>query len=183
MINTITAGDSLNFLTPGGEYPASDGWSLVYKLIPRTAGPSVISISSTAEGADHRIDVVPATTAAWAAGSYSWACYALKTGQRKTLQTGNTQILPDPAVVAILDNRSSARKALEAANAALETYGHKAFMQSYSINGRAQSFQSPSEFMAWRSRLQAEVAREDNAEAIRAGMSPRNLLRVRFNAR
>lgn len=182
MLHTITAGDSLNFLEPGGDYPASDGWSLTYKLIPRVTG-AVISFSSTGEGADHRIDVAAATTAAWAAASYSWACYATNGTQRKTLQTGNTQVLPDPGAVGVLDNRSAARKALEAADAALATYGAKAYLQSYSIAGRAQSFQSPGDFLAWRSRLQAEVAREDSAERIRAGLSPRNLLQVRFNAR
>lgn len=183
MIDTITAGDTLNFLTPGGEYPASDGWSLTYKLIPRAAGPSVISFISTGEGADHRVDVDAATTAGWTAGSYSWACYASRSAKRKTLQTGSMQILADPGVVSTLDNRSPARKALEVADAALATYGNKAYLQSYSINGRAQSFRSPGEFLAWRSRLQSEVAREDNAERIRAGLSPRNMLQVRFNAR
>lgn len=183
MIDKLTAGDTLNFLTAGGDYPASSGWSLVYKLIPRTAGPDVITLTSEADGDDHRVQVAGTTTAGYAAGTYSWACYATKSGERQTLQTGTVVIVADPGVVTALDTRSPARQALEAADAALRTYGSKAYLQSYDIAGRGQRFQSPGDFLAWRSRLQAEVAREDNAARIRAGLSSRNQLHVRFNAR
>ena len=181
MIDKLTAGDTLNFLTNGGDYLASAGWSLVYKLIPRSAGPAVISITSAAEGDDHRVQVAGSTTANWTAGVYSWACYATKDGERQTLQTGSTQILADPGVVTVLDVRSPARQALDAADTALASYGAKAYLNSYDIAGRSQRFNSPGDFLAYRSKLQAEVAIEDNAARIRAGMTPRNQLQVRFN--
>ena len=182
MKNELTAGDTLNFTTSGGDYPASSGWSLVYKLIPRTSG-SVITITSTADGDDHLVQAGASTTATWAAGTYSWACYASKSGERQTLQTGVTQILPDPGVVTTLDTRSSARIALDAMDLLLQSYGSKAYLQSYEIAGRKQQFASPGDFMAFRSKLQAEVAREDNAARIAAGMSPRNQIAVRFTTR
>lgn len=183
MIDQLTAGDTLNFLTAAGDYPATSGWSLVYKLLPRTAGPSVITITSTAEGSDHRVTVANTVTATWAAGYYSWACYATKSGERQTLQTGNTQIIADPGVSTSLDVRSSAAIALQAADDALTAYGAKAYLQAYEINGRSQRFQDPSAFLAWRSKLQSEVRKEQNAAAIAAGRRPRNQILARFNTR
>ena len=66
---------------------------------------------------------------------------------------------------------------------ALESYGAKAYLQSYEIAGRKQAFASPGEFMAFRSRLMAECAREDNATRLAAGLSAKNQLFVRFNSR
>lgn len=182
MIDQLTSGDTLNFLTAAGDYPASAGWSLVYKLIPRTAG-TVISITSSAEGEDHRVTASSAVTAGWASGTYSWACYATKSGERQTLQTGTTTILPDPGVVTALDNRTSARKALDAVDALLETYGAKAYLQAYDIAGRSQKFHTPGDFLSYRSKLQAEVAREESAERLRRGLSPRNQIHARFTTR
>jgi len=183
MIDKLTAGDTLNFLTLGGDYPASSGWSLVYKLIPRVFGPAVISFTSSAEGDDHRITVASTTTAAWSAGVYSWAVYATKTGERHTLQTGATQILADPGVASSLDTRSPAAIALEAADAALAAYGAKAYLQSYEIGGRSQRFHDPGAFLAWRDKLKAEVRREAAAADIAAGRRPRNQILARFNTR
>jgi hypothetical protein len=182
MIDQLVAGDTLNFTTAGGDYPASAGWSLAYKLIPRTSG-SVITITSSASGDDHLVQAAPATTAAWAAGTYSWVCYASKSGERQTLQQGTCTIRPDPGVVTTLDNRSSARKALDAMDAALETYGAKAYVKEFEIAGRRQSFGSPGDFMAFRSKLQAEVRQQDAAADIAAGRRPRNQILARFNTR
>lgn len=182
MKNKITAGDTLEFTTATPDYPASAGWSLVYKLIPRTAG-TVISITSSASGDDHLLQVGASNTANWAAGDYSWVAYATKTGERYTLESGSITVAADPGVVTALDTRSSAKKALDAINLLLETYGSKAYMQGYEINGRKQQFHSPGDFLAFRSKLAAEVAREDNAARINAGLSPKNQVAVRFNTR
>lgn len=183
MIEKLIAGDTLNFLTSGGDYPASAGWSLVYKLIPRTTGLSVISFTSSAESDDHRVTVASSETAGWAAGTYSWAVYAQKSGERQTLQTGTTLIMADPGAASTLDTRSAAAIALEAADAALAAYGAKAYLQSYEIAGRSQRFQDPAAFMAWRDRLKAEVRREEAAADIAAGRRPRNQILARFNTR
>lgn len=182
MKNKITAGDTLEFTTATPDYPASAGWSLVYKLIPRTAG-TVISITSSASGDDHLLQVGASTTANWAAGDYSWVAYATKTGERYTLESGSITVAADPGVVTALDTRSSAKKALNAINLLLETYGSKAYMQGYEINGRKQQFHSPGDFLAFRRKLAAEVAREDNVARINAGLSPKNQVAVRFNTR
>lgn len=180
--DTLTAGDTLDFTTTTPDYPASAGWGMVYKLIPRTAG-TVITITSAASGDDHRCQVGSTTTATWAAGAYSWVGYAIKAAERYTLETGTITITADPGVVTALDTRSSARKALDAVDLLLETYGSKAYLQGFEINGRSQRFHTPGDFLAYRSRLQAEVSRETNAQRIAAGLQPKNQVAVRFNAR
>lgn len=180
MQTKITAGDTLSFTTITPDYPATAGWSMSYKLIPRTTG-TVISITSTASGADHLLQASASTTAAWAAGSYTWVGYVLKGAERYTLESGSITIEADPGVVTGLDLRSSARKTLDAVNIAMESYGPKAYLHAYEITGRRQQFHTPGEFLAFRSKLMADVAREDNAARISAGLSPRNQMSVRFN--
>lgn len=177
----VTAGDTVVWQKSLSDYPASAGWVLSYTLVHATLAK--ITLTATASGADHLVDVPAATTAAWAAGVYTWAAIVTRALERHTLGTGTITIAPNWANATTLDTRSSAKKALEAVNLALESYGAKAYMQSYEIAGRKQQFQTPGDFMAFRSRLTAEVAREDNAARLAAGLSPRNKLQVRFTAR
>jgi hypothetical protein len=176
----VTAGDTVSWEKSLSDYPANSGWVLTYTLINAT---TKISITATASGAAHLVNVAAATTAAWAAGAYRWASYATKGAERYTVQTGDITIAPNWAAASTADTRSSAKKALEAVNLALESYGAKAYLQSYDIAGRKQQFASPGDFLAFRSKLMAEVAREDNATRLAAGLAPKNQLSVRFNSR
>lgn len=176
----VTAGDTITWLKSLSDYPASAGWTLAYVLINASGKQS---ITATASGADHLVSISAAASGAWAAGSYAWQATVTKGAERYTVGTGSLIVAPNLAAATTLDTRSSAKKALEAVNLALETYGAKAYQHSYEIAGRKQSFHTPGEFMAFRSRLMAEVAREDNAARIAAGLAPRNLVAVRFNAR
>jgi hypothetical protein len=176
----ITAGDTATWLKSLSDYPASASWVLAYTFINST---SKISITATASGVDHLVTVAAATTAAWAAGTYTWQATVTKAAERYTVATGQISIAANWAAAATLDTRSSAKRALEAINTLLEGYGSKAYMQSYEIAGRKQQFNSPGDFLAFRSKLMAEVAREDNAARLAAGLSPKNQLFVRFNSR
>ena len=176
----ITAGDTITWLKSLADYPATDGWVLAYTLINAAAK---ITITATASGADHLVSVSAATSTGYAAGTYSWQATVTLGGVRHTLATGSIVIAANMAAATLLDGRTSARKALDAVNALLETYGSKAYMQAYEINGRSQKFHTPGEFLAFRSQLQAEVAREENAARIAAGLAPKNQVYVRFNTR
>lgn len=176
----VTAGDSISWLKSLGDYPATAGWALAYTLINSAAK---ITINATASGADHLVSVTAATSAAWAAGNYTWMATATLGAERHTVAQGALVIAPNLAAATTFDTRTSAKKALEQINTLLETYGAKAYMQSYEINGRRQQFQTPGDFLAFRSKLMAEVAREDNAARIATGLSSKNQLMVRFNSR
>lgn len=176
----VTAGDTVIWVKTLVDYPASAGWVLAYTLINAAAK---YSITCTASGDDHRASVPAATTAAWAAGTYTWSAAVTLGAERYTVADGRITIAPNLADATLLDTRTSAKKALEAINLLLETYGAKAYLQSYEINGRKQHFHTPGDFMALRSKLQAEVAREDNAARLAAGLASRNQIQVRFTSR
>jgi len=178
----VTAGDTVIWLKSLSDYLATASWVLSYTFINGTAK---ITATASASGADHLISIAAATTATWDAGTYTWQAVVTKGAERYTVGQGSLVIAPNlaAALTTTFDTRSSARKALEAVNTLLETYGAKAYMQGYEINGRKQQFQTPGDFLAFRSRLQAEVAREDNAVRLAAGLAPRNQLYVRFNSR
>jgi len=176
----VTAGDTITWLRSLADYPASGGWVLSYTLINSGAK---ISITAAASGADHLVTVAAATSAAYAAATYTWQAVVTKAAERYTVGNGQMVVAPNLAAAATYDTRTSARKALDAVNTALETYGAKAYLHSYEIAGRKQQFQTPGDFLAFRSKLMAEVAREDNATRLAAGLAPKNQLQVRFNTR
>jgi len=177
----ITAGDTLEWVKSLPSYPASAGWVLRYAIVSNSAA---YNFTATASGDEHAISVAAATTAAWAAGSYAWTAAVTLGATRHTVGNGRLTIAPNlSAATSGVDTRSPARQALDAMNTALAAYGAKAYMQSYSIAGRQQTFRNPAEFMALRDKLSAEVAREDNAARIAAGLPTRNTLAVRFTSR
>ena len=176
----ITSGDTATWLKSLSDYSAANGWVLAYTLINSAAK---ITLTATASGADHLVNAAAATTAAWAAGGYTWQATVTKAAERYTVATGQITIAPNWAAAATFDTRTSAKKALEAVNLLLESYGSKAYMQGYEIAGRKMQFASPGDFLAYRSKLMAEVAREDNATRLAAGLAPKNQLFVRFSSR
>lgn len=176
---SIIAGDTLAWRREDltASYPAGAGWALTYRLV-NAAGK--IDIAAAASGDAFAIAVAAATTAGYAAGGYTWVATVTKAAERYTIGSGQITVRPNLAALNTADTRSSARKALDACNAALEAYGAKAYLQEVQIGERRQRFGTPSDFLAFRSRLQAEVAREDNAARLAQGLAPRNKLLVRF---
>lgn len=177
---SITAGDTAAWTKSLSDYPASSAWVLSYVFINAI---HKITVTSSASGDDHAVSASASTTAAWVPGTYSWHATVTKGAERYTVGMGQISIRANLAAATLLDTRTAARKALDAADLALANYGAKAYLQAYEIAGRSQRFQDPGAFMAWRDRLKAEVRREDNAAAIAAGRRPRNQLLARFNTR
>lgn len=174
MQQNLIVGDTLSFTTTLADYPASAGWSLTYRLVPRTSG-SAIEIAASASGDDHVVSVSATTTALWAAGEYSWSGYVSKAGERHTVESGTITIKPDPGVVAALDGRSQAAKAVDDLRAALATYtassGH---VSEYSIAGRTMKFKGSDDILKLLSYWEIELQRERAAEAAAKGQaSPR----------
>lgn len=175
----ITAGDTVSWVKSLADYPASAGWALRYVLV---RPGSLISVNSTADGDAHRISVAASASAGWPAGRHDWQAFAERGGERFTVGRGVITIAPNLAAAGPsgIDGRSPARAALDAMDDALRSYGSKAYLQSYAIGGRQQSFRSPAEFMAFRSKLQGEVKREEAAGRLRAGIGGGKSIQVRF---
>lgn len=170
MKSELIAGDTLDFETSVPDYPKSAGWTLTYKLIPRTSG-AVISFnaSGTAVNADdYRVQVGSTDTDDWAAGEYSWAAFVTKAGERYTVDSGTLRIKANPATASTLDSRTHARKTLDSIEAVIEGRATKDQM-AYTIGGRELSRTPLKDLLMFRDRYRAEVAREDADERREAG--------------
>lgn len=176
---TLRAGDTFASAYSLPEYPATS-WALTFTLI---SAATKITLNAAAAGLDHAVTASAATTSAWAPGAYTWVAHVTSGAQRVTLNTGATQVLPDLAAASTYDTRTPARKALDAVDAALATYGAKAYVQTIQVGERQHTFVSPGDFLKFRDQLRTEVQREENAERLSKGLGSKNRLLVRFTGR
>jgi hypothetical protein len=160
MLDAITAGDTLAFTETVADYPASAGWTLTYRLVPRATGGAAITFSASASGDAYAVSVAAATTATWAAGDYGWSSYVSKGLERYSVGGGQVEIFPDPATVAVgTDRRSHAQKMLDAIEAVLQ--GRATSSQAeYRIGERQLKHIEPDVLEAWRDKYRREVQRE-----------------------
>lgn len=177
----VTAGDTVAWLKTLSDYPANDGWSLSYVLINGTAK---ITINASASGSDHLVSASAATTAGWTAGDYDYQAYVTKASDRYTVASGRIAIGKSFSAQTTLDTRSSARHMLEALEACYLAYlesgqGHVA---EYEIAGRRMKFRNAAEIWQQIEKLKREVAAEDRAARIAAGLPARRRVMVRFGA-
>lgn len=183
MRDRIIAGDTLDFVTTLPDYPASGGYTLKYRLSPRTTG-SAIDITCSASGDDHRCGAAAATTALWTAGEYSWACWVEKGAERyggtEYPWRGECTILPNPATTTTYDSRSDARKALDAMNAFLAGSTDMS-VKRYTIAGRELERWPLADLLKARDKLKAEVWSEDAAAKLEAGLGNPRRVYVRFS--
>lgn len=156
--NSLAAGDSAVWEFSLSEYSAADGWSLKFTLV---SASNRYTVTASGSGIDHTLTLDTSATTGWVPNDYTLAGFVEKSGQRVTLFSVPFKVLPNIAGASSgIDLRSPAKKALDALNAALESYGNKAYTYEYEIAGRRMRFQTPSEFMQMRTTLQQEVARE-----------------------
>jgi hypothetical protein len=180
MKDLLTAGDTLDFVTSVPDFPATSGYTLKYRLVPRISGAAIL-ITAASSGADYRVIVGPATTANWAAGEYSWSSWVEKTGERYTVDSGLSQILPDPASVSAYDGRTKAQTALEDCQTALANFnatGGK--VKRYAIAGREMEFDKATDIMVLVSYWTNEVRLENRAKALREGQADPSRVYVRL---
>lgn len=184
MKDTLVVGDTFDFTTTVPDYPASAGYTLYYRLVPRTVGTPILFTASASDD-DYRVQIPPLTTADFAAGEYTWYGWIEKSGERYQVDSGTVTLQENPATVAAYDGRSPARAALDAINAALAAYGTTAFsnVKSYTIGNRSMEFRQftdQGDLLAYRSALAAEVWREDAAVKMAAGQPNPRQVRVRL---
>jgi hypothetical protein len=164
---SLRAGDTWKWTKSLADYPAS-AWSLKYRFKSPTAG---FEISATADGDIHSVSVAAATTTAYAAGTYSWIAWVEGgTSEKYTVDTGVTVVNPDyrtGTATSALDDRSHARKTLEAIEAWIESRNPGVAM--YEIAGRRMQYIPIPDLLKMRQLYKSEVSAEDAAEAIRNG--------------
>lgn len=182
--DVIVAGDTLDFKVTVPDYLPTAGWTLKYRLAPRftapVQAPITIAASANADGT-YQVQQSPTQTAAWAPGEYSWARWVEKSGARQTLsESGALDVRQDPATAAQgYDARSHARKVLAAIEAVLESRA-SVDQEEMQIGNRSLKRTPLSELTALRNQYRAEVAKEDNLEAIKRGRAPNNRLQFKL---
>lgn len=177
---SVTAGDTLVWTKSLTDYAASAGWTLKYRLINAT---SKIDIVAAASGADHAITVLASVSAAYVAGWYDWRAFVEKATERYTVGSGRMQILPNLAGVAAagFDDRSQPRRILELLMSAYESAAtSRAFVQEYQISGRQMKFNNKADWILEINFWKSQVAQEERANRINAGLGAGNKLLVRF---
>ena len=186
-LETTIAGDTLSFTVEVSQYPASDGWTLKYRLTPRfttpVQAPITIEADTNPDGARYDIEEAPAITETWAAGFYTWARWVEKAGARQTLdESGQLEVKADPALTAQgYDSRSHARKVLEAIEAVIESRASSTQRElvAYTIGVRSQQFDSAEtkgDLLALHARYKFKVEAEDAETLLNSGGSARRLL-------
>lgn len=174
---TVVAGDTVQWTRSEPNYLPEDGWTLAYVF---TSAVEVFSVTATDNGdRTHLATISAATSAAFAPGEYRWQASVSKAAERHTVAWGATEVLADYASSPPADTRSTARRLLDAVEAALETRASSDQL-SYSVGGVSISKMGLAEMMVARSKLRAEVAREKAAERIAQGLGHRGNIRVRL---
>lgn len=172
---SFTAGDTIAWTRTSSDYPPSAGWVLAYRFINAAAK---FDVACSGSGDTFTASETAANTANLTPGLYTWQAYVTKATERYTLAEGTCEVLPNLAAkTAGYDTRTPARKALDALNAGLATFGGNAHVQEYEIEGRKMRYRTFADFMAARDRLIQDVARE---EAAQSGRPQKNKVRVQF---
>lgn len=174
----LVAGDAVAWRRSLPDYPAGAGWVVTYAL----RGPGApVDLTATADGDAHVVAITSAASAALAAGRYLVAGFATLAGDRSTFYRGELEVEPNPdELAADFDPRSHARRVLESIEAVLERRATND-QKSYTVNGRALERWPLADLLALRDRYRREVANEEGAARIAAGLgNPRRTIRTRF---
>lgn len=155
------------------DYPAPT-WSLKYQFKNATQH---FEINATTDGTNFAISVAKATTAGYTAGAYSWVAYVTDGTSQYEVDRGRITVLASYSLAspAALDDRSHARKVLEALEATIEGKATKDQME-YTIGSRSIKRMSATDLVTWRNHYRAEVFAEDNKERRRNGYNAGRLV-------
>jgi len=174
---TLRAGDTWTWTRTLADYPA-DTWTLSYTLFNAAAA---ITLTATADGTDHLINIAPATTAAYAAGRYDWVARVTDGTDVYTIAKGAIQV--QAALGSALDERSHARKMLDAIEATLEGRATQEQLDIVQVRvGDLTTQHGQGELIKLRNTYRHEVAMEDQAARLARGERSGRMVQVRFTA-
>lgn len=179
---SFIAGDTVKWTKSLAAYPADESWVLTYEF---RGIASRQTVTCTASGADHLATISASASAAFLPGEYQVTARASKAGDVYTAWRGRITVEQNPSVgTSGVDTRTTAKKLLDAVEHALEGVATRE-EKSYSISpaggtGRQIEFCSIDVLLAARSRLQAEVRREQQAERIAQGRRSGTTVRFHF---
>jgi hypothetical protein len=181
MFQKLIQGDSLNFATTVPAYPPSAGWTLYYRLVPRSAGNAVINLQAVVDGTSYRVLQTASQTALWAPDTYTWSSWVDKAGETYTVASGQITVVANPRLAQPgYDDRTQEEIDLEAVLAAIRARMTGGAVAEYAIRDRSLKYMAITELHAERNRLAVIVARQRRAKAITAGLGKAGRTGVRF---
>jgi len=173
----LVAGDRWKWTVALADYPA-DTWRLKYFF----RGKSALDITSTASGADHLLDTLPANTIKLSPGSYNWQAVVEKIAdatERYELARGSIRILPDMQK-ATADSgdefRSDNQIALDNIRKVLQGTASRE-EKSYEIAGRSLELRSYEELRQMETDYSAAVRREQGEAGVLTNAGPQVVVR------
>lgn len=154
----ISAGLTFSQLVTLTAYQAPT-WSLSAAL----RGPTVINLTATADGTQHRFAANAATTAGWAPGEYWYTVRATDGADTVEIESGQLTIAPDLAAAGEnYDGRTHAQRSLAAIEAVIERRA-TLDQERYRINNR-ELYRTPiADLLKLRDVYRAEVRQEQAA--------------------
>lgn len=165
----LRAGDTWTWTKTLADYPASTPWTLKYRFKNAAGGFEIVA---SASGDGYSVSVAAATTAAYAAGAYSWMAWVEGGSSEKyTVDSGTLTIDPDyrsGTSTTAYDGRSHAQTVLDAIEAVIEGRASKD-QEEYEIAGRRLKRTAIPTLLKMRQHYKAEVAAEAAREAIANG--------------
>jgi uncharacterized protein involved in type VI secretion and phage assembly len=181
MVDSLIAGDTLDFTDVVADYPATAAWVLKYRLVPRFTTPVQAPVEITAttvNTTDYRVQATPTATAAWTPGTYNWFRWVEKAGERQSLGSGSLTVQVNPATVAQgADIRSQAERAIDDLRTAYAAFDGT--RSEFSIAGRSIKFATRAEIVRQLSYWSVQLKRERRASAMAAGLPDPSILYVR----
>ena len=164
----IIAGDFLTWKKSYTDYPATTH-TLSYKLVGSSV---VLTITASASGDDHLVEVESAVTALYTAGTYQMTSYVTETStsRRTTLTSSTIDVVADPGAETATDKRTWAALALAAIKVILQDPA-KIAQKKVEIEGKMIEWRSFDELRGMYSFYAAEVAREQAQENLGNGIS------------
>jgi len=159
---------------------ASDGWTLKFTAVGKL-GIFVITAAADSDNADDfKFTAAAATTAAYVAGDYKWQLVATKTTTRYTIAEGWITLTDNiSGRSALYDNRSHAKKVLDAIEAVIEGRASKDQM-GYQIAGRSLTMTPIPDLIKLRSIYKDEYDGEVATARVAAGLSSKRKILTRF---
>ena len=178
--SALRAGDTWKWTRSLPDYPASAGWTLKYRFKNSTGGFEIVA---SASGNDYSITAAAVTTATYTAGTYTWEAWVEGGSSEKyTIDEGTFVVKPDYRAVAAgaaLDDRSHAKKVLDAITAVIENRASKD-QERYMIANR-ELWRTPiPELLKLRQRYLSEVNAEINAQKINDGLASGRKIQFRL---
>ena len=178
----IFAADKIEFTENNSLFTASSGWTAKYNLLNAT---DKISFVSTADGDTHAFTITSATSGAWAEGTYTAVLYYEHTDGTYEIEGRLTvTIKPNLITSTTYDFRSTARRTLEAIEAAIERRASKEQLSiQITVKGssRALQYAPMDELIKAKTHYQAIVKNEEAEELIRQGKNPGGKVLLQFN--